>query len=387
MLTMATTFRAEPTTPVLDGDEAWRAVERRDARFDGRFVYAVRSTRIYCRPSCPSRRPARERVYILRRARRGRSRRAIARAAAVSRVRQSSRRRPVAVERARRLHRDSIPIRSSRSPSAGSRTSGLSPFHLQRTFKRLLGVSPREYQDALRVTRFKSRLRAGDTVSRATYEAGFGSSSRVYERSDDTLGMTPAAYRRGGAGMHITYTIVDSPFGKLLVGATERGVCAVALGDSDEALVRALCARFSACRDRARRRCSSRLGRGDRWQHRRRESGTERAARRAGNRVSAAGVGTPAEDSARSNAVVRRGRCRARESASDARRRAGLREQSNRGRDSMSSRRSQRRRARRLQVGRRTQKDDARARARSVALTHPHWRATAIQTIDMHRAV
>src|SRR5206468_7206247 len=107
-----------------------------------------------------------------------------------------------------------------------------------------VGVSPREYQDALRVTRFKSRLRAGDTVSRATYEAGFGSSSRVYERSDRTLGMTPASYRRGGAGLVITYTIVDSPFGRLLVGATGRGVCAVALGDSDDALVSALRADF-----------------------------------------------------------------------------------------------------------------------------------------------
>jgi len=116
----------------------------------------------------------------------------------------------------------------------------VSPFHLQRTFKRLLGVSPREYQDALRVTHFKSRLRAGDTVSRATYEAGFGSSSRVYERSDRALGMTPAAYRRGGAGMRITYTIVASAFGELLVATTERGVCAVALGDSDDALANAL---------------------------------------------------------------------------------------------------------------------------------------------------
>jgi AraC family transcriptional regulator of adaptative response/methylated-DNA-[protein]-cysteine methyltransferase len=117
---------------------------------------------------------------------------------------------------------------------------GLSPFHLQRTFKRLLGVSPREYQDALRVTRLKARLRAGDTVSRATYEAGFGSSSRVYERSDRALGMTPAAYRRGGAGLRITYTIVEPPFGKILVGATDRGVCAVALGDADDALEHAL---------------------------------------------------------------------------------------------------------------------------------------------------
>jgi AraC family transcriptional regulator of adaptative response/methylated-DNA-[protein]-cysteine methyltransferase len=237
MLTMPTTFRAEPTTPVLDGDEAWRAVERRDPRFDGRFVYAVRSTRIYCRPSCPSRRPLRERVTFYaaveaaeadgyRACKRCQPREELASAAAV------------AVERARQIieqHPDQVVTLGNLAAKVG-----MSPFHLQRTFKRLLGVSPREYQDALRVTRFKSRLRAGDTVSRATYEAGFGSSSRVYERSDNALGMTPAAYRRGGVGKRITYSIVDSPFGKLLVGATDRGVCAVALGDSEEALTRAL---------------------------------------------------------------------------------------------------------------------------------------------------
>jgi AraC family transcriptional regulator of adaptative response/methylated-DNA-[protein]-cysteine methyltransferase len=148
----------------------------------------------------------------------------------------------VAVERARRYieaHADQAITLSSLA-----REVEMSPFHLQRTFKRLLGVSPREYQDALRVTNLKSRLRAGDTVSRATYEAGFGSSSRVYERSDRALGMTPAAYRRGGEGMRIVYTIVASPFGRLLVGATERGVCAVALGDSDAKLVQALEADF-----------------------------------------------------------------------------------------------------------------------------------------------
>ena len=238
MLTMPTTFRAEPTIPLPDNDEAWRAVERRDPRFDGRFVYAVKSTRIYCRPSCPSRRPSRTRVTFYsapaaaeeagyRACRRCHPREAhLAPAAAV------------AVERARQHieeHPDQVLTLATLAEEVG-----MSPFHLQRTFKRLLGVSPREYQDALRVTRFKSRLRAGDTVSRATYEAGFGSSSRVYERSDRTLGMTPAAYRRGGAGLRITYTVVESPFGKLLVGATERGVCAVALGDSDESLLKAL---------------------------------------------------------------------------------------------------------------------------------------------------
>jgi AraC family transcriptional regulator of adaptative response/methylated-DNA-[protein]-cysteine methyltransferase len=237
MLTMPTTFRAEPAAAVPDSDEAWRAVEQRDSRFDGRFVYAVQSTRIYCRPSCPSRRPARVRVAFY----------PAAAAAEKAGYRACLRCRPreaelsptaVIVERARRYieqHPDHLLTLHQLASEVGA-----SPFHLQRTFKRLLGVSPREYQEALRVTHFKSRLRAGDTVSRATYEAGFGSSSRVYERSDRTLGMTPAAYRRGGDGMQITYTIVASPFGKLLVGATERGVCAVALGDSDDALVRAL---------------------------------------------------------------------------------------------------------------------------------------------------
>ena len=242
MLTMPTTFRAEPTIPLPNSDEAWRAVERRDPRFDGRFVYAVRSTRIYCRPSCPSRRPSRERVTFY----------AAPTAAEDAGYRACRRCHPrevhlgtaaaVAVERARR-HIEQYPD-GAVTLAALAAEVGMSPFHLQRTFKRLLGISPREYQDALRVTRFKSRLRAGDTVSRATYEAGFGSSSRVYERSDRSLGMTPAAYRRGGAGMRIEYTIVDSPFGKLLVGATERGVCAVALGDSSEALVTALRADF-----------------------------------------------------------------------------------------------------------------------------------------------
>jgi AraC family transcriptional regulator, regulatory protein of adaptative response / methylated-DNA-[protein]-cysteine methyltransferase len=147
-----------------------------------------------------------------------------------------------AVERTRR-HIEAHPDRAL-TLTALAREAGMSPFHLQRTFKRLLGVSPREYQDALRVTEFKSRLRAGDTVSRATYEVGYGSSSRVYERSARSLGMTPAAYRRGGDGMRITYTISASPFGRLLIGATDRGVCAVALGNSDASLVDALQADF-----------------------------------------------------------------------------------------------------------------------------------------------
>jgi AraC family transcriptional regulator of adaptative response/methylated-DNA-[protein]-cysteine methyltransferase len=116
----------------------------------------------------------------------------------------------------------------------------LSASHLQRSFKGLIGVSPKQYQDARRLTRFKSRLRAGDTVSRATYNAGFGSSSRVYEKSDSMLGMTPAAFRRGGAGVRIGYTIANDPIGRVLVATTARGVCAVEIGTTNADVERAL---------------------------------------------------------------------------------------------------------------------------------------------------
>jgi AraC family transcriptional regulator, regulatory protein of adaptative response / methylated-DNA-[protein]-cysteine methyltransferase len=236
MSSMPTTLRAQPTRPALEDDEAWRAVQERDPRSDGLFVYAVKSTRVYCRPSCPSRRPLRERVTFYSAP--DAAERAGYRPCRRCQPREAGPAAAIAVERARRYieaHHDH-PI----TLSALARDVDMSPFHLQRTFKRLVGVSPREYQDALRVTRLKARLRAGDTVSRATYEAGFGSSSRVYERSDRALGMTPAAYRRGGDGMRIVYTIVGSPFGRLLIGATERGVCAVALGDSETALLTGL---------------------------------------------------------------------------------------------------------------------------------------------------
>jgi AraC family transcriptional regulator of adaptative response/methylated-DNA-[protein]-cysteine methyltransferase len=116
----------------------------------------------------------------------------------------------------------------------------LSPSHLQRSFKRATGLSPKQYQDARRVSELKSRLRAGDTVSRATYEAGFGSSSRVYERADRELGMTPAAFRRGGRGVSIAYTVAATPIGRVLVATTERGVCAVELGATDEEVIATL---------------------------------------------------------------------------------------------------------------------------------------------------
>lgn len=239
---MTTMALETPTLSALPSDaEAWHAVLARDSRYDGRFVYAVQSTRIYCRPSCPSRRPSRHNASFFEspaEAERAgyraclRCEPAAGGATAIARAVDETRR---YLER----HTDrTVPLAEL------ALRAGLSVSHLQRSFKRLVGVSPREYQDASRLHRFKTRLRSGDTVSRATYEAGFGSSSRVYERANGMLGMTPASYRRGGAGMVVRYTIADAPLGRVLVATTDRGVCAVELGATNADVERALRADF-----------------------------------------------------------------------------------------------------------------------------------------------
>lgn len=118
--------------------------------------------------------------------------------------------------------------------------AGVSAAHLQRTFTRVIGLSPRRYQEQRRLDALKAALRGGRTVSSATYEAGFGSGRRVYEAADDVLGMTPGTYRRGGIGVAIHYTLVATTLGTLLVALTERGICAVSLGDDEERLVAGL---------------------------------------------------------------------------------------------------------------------------------------------------
>lgn len=225
--------------PVSD-DRAWRAVVQRDERLDGAFVYAVRSTGIYCKPSCSSRQPLRTNVRFF--ATPDEAEAAGFRSCLRCRPRDASHASDVSIERAR----DFLDRHPDRSVSLHelARHVKLSPSHLQRSFKRATGLSPKQYQDARRVKEFKSRLRAGDTVSRATYEAGFGSSSRVYERADRELGMTPAAFRRGGRGVTIAYTIAVAPVGRILIATTERGVCAVELGATDAEVIDALARDF-----------------------------------------------------------------------------------------------------------------------------------------------
>lgn len=212
----------------------WRAVLSRDRRYDGAFVYAVRSTGIYCRPSCSSRRPRRPQVVFFPLP-------AVAEQAGFRPCRRCWPQSAAApdgqrelAERAARLIEKSVdaPLRLA----ALSAQVGASPFHLQRTFKRVLGVTPRQYADSLRMGGVKSRLREGHNVAAALYDAGYGSSSRLYERAAGKLGMTPATYRRGGQGMQITYTTSESPLGRLLVARTERGICSVSLADSDREL-------------------------------------------------------------------------------------------------------------------------------------------------------
>ena len=214
--------------------ERWEAVVARDARFDGTFVLAVRSTGIYCRPSCSARKPRRDNVAFY----------GDSQAAEAAGFRPCKRCRPNTLsadaeiaERACEFIHDSEGTPSLAEIGAHV---GLSQFHLQRVFKRVMGVSPKQYADLCRVERFKAQLRERNTVTDALYEAGYGSTSCVYERAVAHLGMTPAIYRKGGAGMEISYTICDSPMGRLLVGATESGICAVYLNDDDAVLEHAL---------------------------------------------------------------------------------------------------------------------------------------------------
>jgi AraC family transcriptional regulator of adaptative response/methylated-DNA-[protein]-cysteine methyltransferase len=226
-----------------EDDRRWKVVLAHDRRADGSFVYAVSSTGIYCRPSCASRRPRRERVVFFD-----------APADAVrAGYRACLRCRPDElivvdpwIDKVRRACVYLANVDGHVSLVRLAARLGGSPYHLQRSFKRIAGVTPREYADACRVQRVKQQLRKGSRVTDAMIDAGYGSSSRFYERAASKLAMLPGTYRLGGAGSEIGYAIVDSPLGRLLVAATSRGVCAVSMGASDAELERALHAEYPA---------------------------------------------------------------------------------------------------------------------------------------------
>ncbi len=203
---------AQPLPGRLDEEVLWQAVLHRDRASNGKFVYAVRSTRIYCRPSCPSRRPNRSQVVFFESGEA--AQRAGFRACRRCRPDSANAVDPQAeiIQRACQLldaHADEDRVTLSALGSA----LGVSPYHLQRTFKQLVGVTPRQYVESRRLARFKRHVKSGDGVTEALYNAGYGSSSRLYEKAPQQLGMTPAAYRRGGRGIVIRFSVLACKLG------------------------------------------------------------------------------------------------------------------------------------------------------------------------------
>ncbi|GLV58037.1 bifunctional transcriptional activator/DNA repair enzyme protein Ada [Dictyobacter sp. S3.2.2.5] len=232
-------------TTIQKEEERWQAVIERDNHADGTFVYGVRSTGIYCKPSCSSRKPLRANVLFF----------SGTQAAEEAGYRPCLRCRPQGQAAQDTTNEEIIQrmctyieehLEERLTLAQLSQQVHLSPFYLQRIFKQATGITPRQYVESLRLTQLKSRLRDGEEITSALYDVGYGSVSRLYERVPTHLGMTPNTYRRGGLGMQIAYTIVDSPLGRLLVGATEKGVCAVSLGDQDEELEHQLCKEYPA---------------------------------------------------------------------------------------------------------------------------------------------
>jgi AraC family transcriptional regulator of adaptative response/methylated-DNA-[protein]-cysteine methyltransferase len=237
---------AEPmntTADRFDHDaQRWAAVLRRDARADGVFFYAVRTTGVYCRPGCAARRPRRENVTFFRNRE----------AAEAAGFRPCRRCRPngasaTVMRIARACRSIEAAIEHSHAPrlSELAREAQLSPFHFQRLFKKTVGMTPRAYAAAARVRRLHQRLSAQRSVSDAMYAAGFGSASAAYRRGAVTLGMAPGRFRRGAPGETIRFAFGGCSLGRVLVAATARGLCAVLLGDDPAQLQQQLQQRFS----------------------------------------------------------------------------------------------------------------------------------------------
>src|SRR5713101_3635176 len=211
----------------------WRATITRDARADGTFVLAVRSTHIYCRPSCPARRPLRRNVVFFHTGAEAEKQGF----RPCRRCRPNEVAGPVAlVERASHELGKVGEEESIRFTALAARL-GTTPGTLRRAFQQVTGLRPRDLAAALRLARFKKMLRAGKGIADALYETGYGSTSRVYESSNAQLGMTPATYRKGGKDMKIGYAIAKSSLGKILVEAKERGISGFYLGDAEDKLL------------------------------------------------------------------------------------------------------------------------------------------------------
>jgi AraC family transcriptional regulator, regulatory protein of adaptative response / methylated-DNA-[protein]-cysteine methyltransferase len=233
--------RTTKQTAVQTDASRWQGVLDRDGSLDGTFVFGVSSTGIFCRPSCPAKRPRRENVSFFDRAL----------DAEQAGYRACLRCRPKAVDgnpqsalvRAMCRYIEQH-IEDRLTLSLLAKEFRLSSFHLQRTFKSILGVSPKAYIDACRLRQVKQNLQAGHDVTTALYAAGYGSSSRLYERTAAQLGMTPEKYRRGAVAAVVRYTIANSPLGRMLIAATDKGICSIQFAGNDAQLQQGLMREF-----------------------------------------------------------------------------------------------------------------------------------------------
>jgi AraC family transcriptional regulator, regulatory protein of adaptative response / methylated-DNA-[protein]-cysteine methyltransferase len=226
---------------VLAPEDMWEAVRRRDPAYDGLFYVAVKTTGVYCRPSCKSRPPRRENVAFFQ----------SVEAAERAGFRACKRCRPdrlgapdPQVEAVKRACERIASAEEAPPLAALAADAGLSPFHFHRVFKKVTGVTPKAYSAAERARRAAENLKTAATVTEAIYDAGFNSSSRFYETATARLGMTPGAARRGGSGEQIRFAVGETFLGDVLVAATDKGVCAIMLGDDPDELAKALQDRF-----------------------------------------------------------------------------------------------------------------------------------------------
>ncbi len=345
------------TGAVASDDSRWNAVIARDAAHDGEFVFAVSTTGVFCRPSCAARRPRRENVrfFLTPEQATQAGYRACLRCKPNSLSGNAQADGVKAICRFIEQHLDE-PVTLDRL----GKEFHQSPFHLQRRFKAVLGITPREYADSCRLRLLKRNLQAGDSVTRAMYDAGYGSSSRLYERTASQLGMTPDKYRRGAIAATIRYTCAESPLGRMLIAATERGICSIQFARTDGELIEGLKREFPFAGrksdDGGLKSWASAL-----LKHMRgKDPDFVPAARYPGNRLPATCVDVPAEDSLRRNSLLQRSRqgdwpthCRPCCSSR-------VRHESSCGRDSLPSRGSRRRQHGWIPLGHRAKENPAR---------------------------
>jgi AraC family transcriptional regulator of adaptative response/methylated-DNA-[protein]-cysteine methyltransferase len=220
--------------------ERWDAVTHRDSQADGAFFYAVKTTGVFCRPSCASRQPRRENVDFFVNAENARA----------AGYRDCKRCQPGGLPRELEIVNracaalDADP-QQRLTLAQLSDAVHVSPFHLQRLFKRVVGVSPRQYQAAQRGAALRNALQSGADVTRATLDAGFGSPSRMYDSASAELGMAPSAFRRKGAGLTVRYASAPTSLGFVQVAATDKGICKIAFGDDPALLADELASEFA----------------------------------------------------------------------------------------------------------------------------------------------